>query len=123
MAVYMHNNALNIAADAVTNRTISIRIHDGAPGNSGTNNRIGSHEEDVAASGWTAASSGRSENSRGRGLRRAVLGQHQHRPGRHLLGRVNTFLGWADLASDVTVAANETFTLQANTVDIVFARP
>ena len=122
MAVYMHNNALNIAADAVTNRTISIRIHDGAPGNSGTNNRIGSHEEDVAASGWTTAANGRSENSAAVSF--GVLSSSDS----HTVEAVtfwdgSTFLGWADLASNVTVAANETFTLQANTVDIVFARP
>ena len=122
MAVYMHNNALNIAADAVTNRTISIRIHDGAPGNSGTNNRIGSHEEDVAASGWTAAANGRSENNAAVAF--GVLSSGSSNTVRAVtFWDGNTFLGWADLASDVTVAANETFTLQANTVDIVFARP
>ena len=62
------DEALNIAANAITNRTISVRLHSAAPGDACTTNRIGTIETDVASTGWSSAS------------RR---GQRQHRRGSH----------------------------------------
>ena len=54
--------ALNLMANEVANRTLSVRIHTGDPGANGTANRIGSHEIAVAADGWTNAATGNVEN-------------------------------------------------------------
>ena len=118
MANYMADAALNIAADAVAERTISVRIHSGAPGNAGTGNRIGAFSQDIAANGWTAAASGRVENSAAVafGAIGAVTVRH------YSLWAGATFLGWGDLAAAVVVSAGETFSIDANTIDILFER-
>ena len=122
MANYVANAALNSAADALTSQTIAVRIHDGTPGNAGTENRIGAHSVNVAAGGWTAASGGVSENSADVAF--GVLSTSASNTVRaYSLWRGNTFLGWADLDNAITVAANESFLINARTIDITFARP
>ena len=54
---------LNLCATEITDRTVQVRLHTGAPGNSGTANVITGAAEDVAAAGWSAASGGDSSNS------------------------------------------------------------
>ena len=55
---------LDELADYIVRETLNIRLHTGAPGNAGTDNRVsaggGSFENgvDVAAAGWSNASSG-----------------------------------------------------------------
>ena len=128
MASYMSNSALNDAANDATSGTISIRLHDGAPGNSGTSNRIGSIEEDVAAAGWTAAASGVSETTADTNF--GVLdASNSVDVEAYSLWDGSTFKGWADVFQPgtttvgVTVAAGRTFTLSAGTVQFEFARP
>lgn len=128
MASYAADGLLNLAANDVTNRTISVRIHSGAPGNAGTANRIGTHEVDVAAAGWTAAASGASETTADTDF--SVLDTaNSQTVMAYSLWNGGTFLGWGDVYQagtttvGVAVAANEEFKLNAGTVEISFARP
>ena len=53
--------ALNIAADAIVARTITVHLHNGAPGPNGVQNRVsggGYQGVDIPEAGWTAAASG-----------------------------------------------------------------
>ena len=61
MASYMSEAGLNIAANAITSATVTLRPHTGAPGNSGTSNQVGSVTVAVPASGWTPAAAGVSQ--------------------------------------------------------------
>ena len=121
MASYASTAALNLAADELTNRTITLYAYTGAPGNNGTVNRLAPTVA-VAAGGWTVASSGVSETSADAAF--GVLSTTQSRT-ITAYGAFDgaTFLGWADLTADVVVAANESFTLNAGTVEFSFARP
>lgn len=122
MASRVSDAALNIAADAVTSQAITVRLHDGAPGDAGTGNRIGTVSQTVAAGGWTAASGGISETAAD--VVFGVLSTTQsHTVTAYSLWRGNTFLGWADLQANVAVAANEAFTITAGTIEFRFARP
>ena len=122
MASYASTALLNIAADAATAQAIEVHLHSGAPGNAGSTNRIGTVAATVAATGWTAAASGASETTAATAF--GVLSTSAMQTVRaYSLWRGRTFLGWADLASPVAVAANEAFTLAAGSVEIQFARP
>ena len=122
MASYMANYGLNIAADALSNRTITVMLHTGAPGNAGTANQITGAEVDVAASGWTTAASGASETSGDTDF--GVLSTSISRTvSDYSLWDGNNFIGWGDMSSNVVVAANESFTLNSGTVSMEFARP
>ena len=122
MASYVSNHTLNLAADQATNRTVEVRVHSGAPGNAGTGNRIGTVSEDVAAGGWTAAASGVSETTGDTEFGVLSTSQSNTVTAYSLWDGAN-FMGWADLAADIVVAANESFTLSAGTVEFEFARP
>ena len=53
--------ALNIAADAIGERTITVHLHTGAPGANGVANRVnggGYDGVDVPANGWSGAAGG-----------------------------------------------------------------
>ena len=122
MANYMADSTLNKAADHITASTLGVRLHSGAPGNNGTDNRIGSVSQDVAASGWSDADAGESSNKAA--IDFGVLSNSSNNTvGAYSLWEGNTFRGWADLTSAVTVAANERFSLRAGTVKVKFARP
>ena len=121
MASYMADAALNRAADELTSQTLTLYVYTGAPGNNGTANRLVPTVA-VAAGGWTAAASGVSETSADAAF--GVLSTTQSRTiTAYGVFDGATFLGWADLTADVVVAANESFTLNAGTVEFSFARP
>ena len=122
MANYMADEALNRAADHITSVSISVQLHNNAPGNSGANNKITGASEDVAANGWGDAVSGESANKNA--LDYGVLSSTASTTVKaYSLLDGTDFLGWADLGTNVVVAANERFSLQAGTVKIKFARP
>lgn len=127
MANYMADNALNIAADAIVDTTVEIRLHSGAPGNAGTANRIGTVKADVVASGWGTASGGEVDNNDD--INFGVLNNSAQTTVRAWSGwRGNQFLGWGDVYAEgttnvgVAVAANEAFKLNAGTVSFEFTR-
>ena len=108
---------LNLGADAIANRTISIRLHDGAPGSAGTANRIGTVSEDVAASGWSDASDGDFDNDSD--ISFGVLSSADSNDVSHYSAWAGSnFLWHAALDSTVTVAANESFKLNSGTVGL-----
>ena len=124
MASYMSMHGLNIAADAVTNRTVTLYLYIGAPGNNGTANRL-SDTVDVPTAGWSEGSGqtdGVSET-----LADAAFGVLSTTASTTIAAYGafdgSNFLGWADLTAPVVVAANESFTLNAGTVEFSFARP
>ena len=128
MASYLADSALNDAANNATSSTVSIRIHSDAPGDAGTDNRIGTFEQDVAASGWTAAASGVSETSAATnfGVLDADNDVDVHA---YSLWVGTVFKGWGDVYQTgtttvgVTVAAGRTFSLKAGTAEYRFSRP
>ena len=122
MASYVADYTLNLAADEATARTITVRIHTGAPGNSGANNQVSGASVDVAASGWSTAASGISETSADTEF--GVLSTSASNTiTAYSLFDGNNFMGWADLDASVTVAANESFTIDGGTIEFNFARP
>ncbi len=121
MASYASNSLLNIAANAATASAITVRLHTGTPGNSGTANQVSGASVSVAANGWTAASGGVSETTADTSF--GVLSATASTTVTHYsLWQGSTFLGWADLTSSVTVAANEAFSLVGGTVEVQFSR-
>ena len=125
MASYMANYALSLAADEVANRTLTVKIHTGAPGNAGTASVIQKSGSDVAvdvaANGWKAAVNGRVENQNAVAF--GVLSTTASiTVTDYSLWDGANFVGWADLGSNVTVAANEEFSIDAATIDILFSR-
>lgn len=122
MASYMSGAALNIAANAVTAGDIDVRIHSGAPGDAGTQNRIGTHQVRVPAAGWSDAAGGIASNNVD--VEFNVLSNTVATTvAAYSLWQGATFLGWADLVVPVTVQATERFTLAATTVAVEFERP
>ena len=121
MASYMSEAGLNIAANAITSATVTLRPHTGSPGNSGTSNQVGSVTVAVPASGWTPAAAGVSQTRAQTSF--GVLSASSVRVSHYSLWQGATFLGWADLAAAITVAAGRSFVLTAGTVRFRFARP
>ena len=120
MANYTAAGLHNEAANDVTAETITVRLHTGSTGNSGNNNQIAGATANVPSSSWSSASGGRSQTAAA--LDFGVLSTSQENTVRaYSLWKGATFLGWADLVADVAVAANETFSLNAGTVAIVFS--
>ena len=106
--------ALNLAADELTGRTVTIKLHTGDPGSAGTDNAVSGAEEDVAASGWSDASSGRTANSSAVSF--GVLSTSGSTTVSHYsLWDSSNLMGYDSLSADVTVAANESFSLNADT--------
>jgi len=122
MANYMANQALNIAANAVTASDVEARLHSGNPGGTGTNNRIGTIAATIAAADWTAAVNGVSETSEDTefGELNAGAAETVHA---YSLWQSGGFLGWADLSDPITVPAGESFALAAGTIEVRFMRP
>lgn len=53
--------ALNVAADAIVERTLTVHLHTGSPGSNGRANRVsggGYQGIDIPREGWTEAASG-----------------------------------------------------------------
>lgn len=122
MASLAPEATLNVAADAVTAQTLTVRLHSGAPGNAGTANRIGTATATVAAAGWSAADDGSSTNASAVAF--GVLDSSNAQTVRaYSLWQGNTFRGWGDMASAVTVPANSAFTITANSIGYTFASP
>ena len=122
MASYMSDAGLNIAADAISAATVTVRPHTGAPGDSGTSNQVGSVTTDVAAAGWTPAAAGVSQTTAQTSF--GVLSAGSIKSVSHYsLWKGATFLGWADLVATIRVPAGESFVLNAGTVRFRFARP
>ena len=106
---------LNIAADAITNRTIQVRLHTGNAGTNGTSNVITGAAEDVAASGWGVASGGDASNTDA--IDFGVLSTNNSFDVSHYsTWDGSDFVGRESLTASVTVAANETFSINAGTV-------
>ena len=126
MAHYESAALFNLSANDVTNRPLAVRLHDGAPGNNGTANRIGTIEEDVAASGWTAGSSGGSETTA-----ETDFGELSPTDAftveAYSVWNGNTFLWWASVwqvgttTVGVAVAAAEEFKMAAGEISITFS--
>ena len=122
MASYVSDDTLNIAVDAITDQTVQVRVHSGSPGNSGTSNRIGSASVDHPASEWTAGAGGVAETNTDSAF--GVLDSSNSQTVTHYsLWASTTFLSWGDLASSVTVAAGESFTINSGTVEFRASRP
>lgn len=124
MANRVHDNALNIAADALVASTVSIRVHSGAPGDEQTGNRIGTAEVDIAAAGFEIAGStnvGEARTLAATPL--GVLSSSAVTVRAYSAWRGNSPLWWADLDSPVAVGANESFTLNAGQVIAKARRP
>ena len=115
------DEALNIAVNAITNRTISVHLHDGAPGDACTGNRIGTVSTDVASTGWSAGSGGISDNV-GAVAMGVLSTTDSNTVTAYSLFDGNACLGWANFASSVAVGANESFSINAGTIDITFGR-
>lgn len=107
--------ALNLAANEITNRTIQVRLHTGDPGANGTANGITGATVDVAAGEWTAASGGDSMNDND--IDFGVLSTSQSYTVRWVscFDGAN-FMGRSELSSAVTVGANESFSITADTL-------
>ena len=57
----VQNPALNVAADAIVARTLTLHLHNGDPGANGVANRVtggGYDGQDIPEAGWTAAANG-----------------------------------------------------------------
>ena len=122
MASYVSNAALNIAVNELSGRTISVKAHDGTPGNNGTNNQVLGAEVDHAASQWTPGSAGVSETTVDTEF--GVLNANAATTVRaYSTWDGATFLGWADLVADIVVGAGESFSIDAGTVEFRFSRP
>ena len=122
MASYMADAGLNIAANAITSDTITLRPHTGVPGNNGASNQVGSVTVAVPAADWTPASAGVSQ-TRAQTSFGALSASASVRVSHYSLWNGATFLGWADLVAAITVAAGRSFVLNAGTVKFRFARP
>ena len=120
MASYMSDAGLNIAANAITSATVTLRPHTGAPGSNGASNQVGSVTAEVAAAGWTPAAAGVSQTRAQTSF--GVLSASSVRVSHYSLWLGATFLGWADLSANITVAAGRSFVLSAGTVRFRFAR-
>ena len=122
MASYVPDTTLNIAANTVTNTTIQVRIHTASPGNNGTASRIGTVSADHPASEWTDAAAGVSETTVASAF--GVLSTTLETTVTHysLWDGVN-FRGWGDLTTPLVVAAGESASLNAGTVEFRFMRP
>ena len=128
MASYLAGESLNRASDHLTSGSREVRLHSDAPGNAGTSNRIGTIAEDVAATGWTDASSGVAETSAD--INFGVLDTvNEVTVDAYSVWDGSDFLGWGDVYQPgtttvgVTVAAGRTFTLSSGTVEFSFSRP
>ena len=123
MANYVTANGLNLAANALTAAaTTEIRLHSDPPGNAGTQNRIGAVSANIAAAGWTVAASGASETSAATTF--GVLdAANQHVVKAYTLWQSSVLIGWADLMAEVTVGANESFSIAAGGIEFTAARP
>ena len=106
---------LNLCATEITDRTIQVRLHIGAPGNNGLANVVLGATVDVAAAGWTAASGGDSSNVAA--IDYGVLSTSDTVVVSHYsVFAGNNFMGSESMATAVSVAANETFSINAGTV-------
>lgn len=105
----------NINANAVTDRTIQVRLHTGDAGNNGTSNTIAGATADVAAAGWSTAAAGDSTNASA--IDFGVLStSDSFNVSHYSCWDGANFMGREALTSPVTVAANETFSINAQTV-------
>ena len=104
----------------VTNRTLQVRLHTGAPGANATANAITGAEQDVAAAGWDSAAGGVAENASD--INFGVLSTSDSNTVTHYsVWNGATPILTESLAASVTVAANETFKINANTIDLTAA--
>ena len=127
MASYVSDYGLNFAADLITDRDIEVRIHDGAPGNAGANNRIGSVAVTLLGASFGSASGGISET-----LTDTYFGvldsTNSHDVEAYSLWIGGNFYSWADVYQPnttiigVTVDVGESFTINAGTIEIRAAR-
>ena len=121
MANYVSNAALNIAVNELSGRTISVKAHDGAPGNNGANNQVSGAEVDHSSAQWTPGSAGVSETTVDTEF--GVLDANAETTVRaYSTWDGATFLGWADLVADIIVGAGESFSIDAGTVEFRFSR-
>lgn len=121
MASFVSNYTLNRVANDVTSETVTVKLHTASPGSAGLSGTISGASEDVAAAGWTAASGGVSETTADTEF--GVLSTSSTNIVTiYSLWHGANFIGWADLASSITVAANEEFTITAGTIELEFAR-
>ena len=131
MASYESEALFDLVANELTNRTLEVRIHSGAPGADGTANRIGTFAQDVTASGWTAAASGSVSTTGAQSF--GVLSTLQSvTVAAYTVFFGTTFLWGGDVYPDgadksdpnnigVEVEANEEFELSAGEVGIGFS--
>ena len=99
-----------------------MRVHSASPGNNGTTGRIGTSSVDHPAAQWTAGSGGVSETTVDSAF--GVLDSSNSQTVTHYsLWASTTFLSWGDLASSVTVAAGESFTINSGTIEFRASRP
>ena len=107
--------SLNLAADEITNRTVQVRLHTADAGTAGTTSRIGTVSQDVAAAGWSAATGGDSTNLAA--IDFGVLSASASFDVSHYsVWDGANFMGRESLSASVTVAANETFSINASTL-------
>ena len=126
MASYQSADLLNLAANDLTNRTLSVRLHDGAPGNAGTGNRIGAISVDIAAGGWTDAVAGAVVTSADTSF--GVLSSSGRTDvDAYSVWSGNDFLWWADVYQTgtttvgVRVPSNFEFTISAGEIGLTFS--
>ena len=125
MAHYESAALFNLSANDITNRTLAVRLHDGAPGNNGASNRIGTISQNVASGGWSDASSGGSETSAETDFGE-LSSADAFTVEAYSVWNGNTFLWWADVYQEgtttvgVAVAATEEFKMNAGEISITF---
>ena len=113
--------AIHLAINEMANRTIQLRIHTANPhAGNGTTHRIAGASVDVAAAGWTNATSGVVEN-----VADAVFGVLSNSSSitvTHVsLWDGANYMGAVALTNSVAVAANESFKINARTIDLMGA--
>ena len=128
MASYMADYGLNLAATELTERTLQVRLHDGAPSSMGTTNRIGSVSVDHPSSEFAAAASGVAATNVATAFGVLDAGNAQTVRAYTLWDGAN-FVGWADVYQPgtttvgVAVAAGAAFNLASGQVRVRFTRP
>ena len=111
--------ALNIAANAIVERTVTIHLHTGNPGATGLANRVtgGAYAgRDVAANGWSGAQNGDVNN-----VADIAYPQSTSDWGRitHVTLFAGTdYMGFGVLSSPINVGNRTTFTIPAQALTI-----
>ena len=127
MASYGANAALRVLSDAyVENETLTVRLHSGAPGNSGADNRIAGAVAQVSSASWSRATivNARAIGANIGNIAFGVLSQTETIIVRaySIYGSDGTFKGWGDLSSPATVTPGSTFSLFMGTAGIGISR-